>query len=116
MIDPTALVVGILADGLDAPVSTDMPESRPDRAVLVDLSGDQSDAFILRPRFAITCWGTSDRDAHSLGMSVVDVLSDAALDHPYLSHVALETMTREEWGRNGHSRYLVELDLTINTN
>ena len=115
MIDPTELVVGILADAIEAPVSTDMPESRSDRYVLVDKTGDRSDAFVLRPIYALTCWGTSDRDAHRLAMSAVDALSDAALDDPYLSHVALETMSREEWSKNGHSRYLVELQLTINT-
>lgn len=115
MIDPTALVVAILADELDVPVSTDIPETRPNRAVLVELSGDESDMFIMRPRYALTCWGETDRDAKSIAVSAVHALSDAALDHPYLSHVALETMSREEWSRNGHARYMAEVALTINT-
>lgn len=113
--DPTELVVGILSDALAVPVSTDIPAERPDRLVLVDLTGDQSDELILRPRYALTCWGVSDKDAHGIAMSAVDALRDSAWDHPYLSAVQLETMSREEWSRNGQSRYVAEVDLVINT-
>ena len=113
--DPTELVVGILSDALAVPVSTDIPADRPDRLVLVDLTGDQSDEFLLMPRYALTCWGATDKDAHGIAMSAVDALRDASLDHPYLSAVQLETMSREEWSRNGQSRYVAEVDLVINT-
>lgn len=115
--DPIALTVSILSEALPTvPVQTEVPEDRPDRMVVVSLDGGTGDGFILRPRIGLTCWGRTDMDANGIATACISALSDAALDHPYLSHVALETISREEWGRNGHSRYLVELDLTINTN
>lgn len=113
--DPIALVVGILEEGLTVPVYTDIPKDRPQRCVAVDLDGDNSTPFLLLPKIALTCWGSSDRDAHGLAVSALEVLREAALDHPYLSSVDLETMSREEWSRNGQSRYIAFLDLVINT-
>lgn len=115
--DCISLVVGILADEIGAPVSTDRSRDAHARGpqVSVSLIGDYSDEFLLRPRIGLTVWGDTDRAAHSLAMSCVDALRDASLDHPYLSAVQLETMSREEWSRTGQSRYLVELDLTVNT-
>lgn len=115
----TKLVLDVLSDALAVPVSTDMPATRdhvtPSRYVLVDLSGGQSDGIILRPRYDLTCWGTTDRDAHGIAISAVQALQDAALDHPYLSACQLETLSREEWSRNGQGRYLAIVDLVINT-
>lgn len=117
--DATKLVVDILKNALIVPVSTDMPRGEshavPKRYVLVDLAGDQSDEFVLRPRISLTCWGDSDYDARGIAMSAVQALQEAAETHPYLSDVALETMSREEWSRNGQGRYVALLDLTINT-
>jgi len=113
--DTTKIVTDILTEALSVTVSTDIPRDRPERLVLVDLTGDQSDEFILRPRYDLTCWGTSDRDAHGIALSAVQALQEAALDHPYLSACQLETMSREEWSRNGQGRYLAVVDLTINT-
>ena len=112
--DPTTLVVGILSDALDVDVSTDVPEDRPVRFVAVDLAGDQSDEYLLRPRYALTCWGSSDKDAHSIAVSCVDALREAAMDHEYLSAAQMESMARDGWGRTGQARYLLEVDLTIN--
>lgn len=117
--DATQLVLDILGDALAVPVSTDMPREKdhamPTRYVLVDKSGDQSTPFLLRPRFDITCWGTSDRDAHGLALSAVQALQEASMDHPYLSDCQLETLSREEWSRNGQGRYLAVVDLIINS-
>ena len=113
--DATELVVGILTDALDVPVSTDIPRDRPERLVLVDLSGDQSTPYLLMPRFDLTCWGTSDKDAHGIALSAVQALQEASLDHPYLSAVQLETLSREEWSRNGQGRYLAVIQCAINT-
>ena len=113
--DCIELAVGILADALEVPVSTEHPRERPQTFVLVALVGDYSDEFLLRPRIGITVWGETDRAAHTLAMSCVDALRDASLDHPYLSAAQLETMSREEWTRTGQARYLVEMDLVINT-
>lgn len=113
--DGIALAVSILKDALDMPVSTDIPSDRPKRYVLVDLDGDGSTPFLIRPRLALTCWGSSDRDAHSIAIAAVEALQDAAEDHPYLSDAELETMSREEWTRNGHGRYLALVSLTIDT-
>lgn len=113
--DAIELAVGILADALEAPVMTDIPMERPQRLVTVDLDGDESTEFILRPRLALTCWGTSDKDAHGLALSAVQALQEAAETHPYLSAASLDTMSREEWSRNGQGRYLALVTLTINT-
>lgn len=113
--DTTDLVVAILGAALDVEVSTEVPEDRPERFVQVDLAGDQSDAFVLRPRYALTCWGATDKDAHSIAVSCVDALREAAMDDDHLSSVAMESMSRDGWGRTGQARYLVEVDLTINT-
>lgn len=108
------LVKSILTESLAVPVSTDVPANRPDRLVTIDLEGDSSTFYVLRPRIALTCWGRSDRDAHGLALSAVQALQEAALDHPYLSDAALETLSREEWSRNGQGRYLALMSLTIN--
>ena len=113
--DTTKIVVDILADAMAVPVSTEMPADRPERYVLVDLSGDQSTPYVCRPRYALTCWGTSDVDAHGIAISAVQALQEAAMDHWLLSSCQLETMSREEWSRNGQSRYVAMVDLTINT-
>lgn len=112
--DTTELVVGILSDALDVPVSTEIPMERPDRLAMVSLDGDSSDDLILRPRYAITCWGASDLDAHGIAISALHALTDAAQDHPYLSHASMESMARDEWGRDGQARYILTVDLTIN--
>lgn len=114
MLDATPIVLEILRDALAVDVTTDIPKDRPARLVLVDLTGDQSDEFILRPRYALTCWGSSDKDAHGIAISAVEALQEAALDHPLLSSCDLETMSREEWSRNGQSRYMAEVTLIIN--
>ena len=112
--DDIALVVGILSDALDVPVSTEVPPTRPERHITVALIGDQSDELIRRPRVSLTVWGSSDMDAHGLAVSAVHELADAALSHDLLSAVELESMSRDEWTRDGQSRYLAELNLTIN--
>ena len=112
--DDIALVVGILTDAMDVPVSTEVPASRPERFVMVALGSDQSDMFIHRPTFNLTVWGSSDKDAHGLAVSAMHALVDAAQTHPLLSHVSLESMARDEWTKDGHARYLVEVELTIN--
>ena len=113
----TTLVIDILSQALTVPILTDLPrdERWPSRCVMVDLAGDQSDGFILRPQYDLTCWGNSDRDAHGIALSAVQALQEAALDHPYLSACQLESMSREEWSRNGQGRYLAIVDLVINT-
>ena len=113
--DAIELVVGILKDALNVPVSTEIPQERHQRFVMVALDGDQSTPFLLMPRIALTCWGETDRDAHGIALSAFEALRDASLDHPYLSAADLETMSREEWSRTGQSRYLALINLTINT-
>ena len=113
--DSVELVVGILRDELTVPVHTEIPQDRAGQLVLVSLEGDQSTEYLLLPRISLTCWGSSDRDAHGIALSAYEVLRDAALDHPYLSAADLVTLSREEWSRNGQSRYIAIIDLTINT-
>lgn len=115
MIDTTKLVIDILTDALNVPVSTDMPTDRAEQLVLVDQSGDQSTPYLLMPRYDLTCWGLSDRDAKGIAISAVQALQNATFDHPYLSECQLETLSREEWSRNGQGRYLAVVDLVINT-
>lgn len=115
MIDTTEVIVGILADSLDVPVSTDIPMKRPDRLVMVSLESEESDRFILRPTYALTCWGRSDVDARGIAVSALHALVDAAGTHDYLSHVAMENMTRDEWSGTGQARYVLTVRTTINT-
>lgn len=112
--DDIALVVGILRDALDVDVSTEVPSDRPTRFVSVALTGDQSDMFLRRPTVSLTVWGRTDADAHGLALSALHALTDAAKTHDTLSSVDLQTMSRDEWTATGQSRYLVEVDLTIN--
>ena len=112
--DDIALVVGILSDALDVPVSTEIPPERPERLITVSLSSDASDMLFHRPTMALTVWGSSDRDAHGLAVSAFHALAEAAQTHPLLSSAQLQTMSRDEWTRDGQSRYLVEIDLVIN--
>ena len=115
MVDFIAMVREILTDALVVPVMTDIPENRPQRMVMVDLDGDASTPYVLRPRISLTCWGSSDRDALGMATSAVDALREAALDHDLLSAVELESISREEWSRTGQSRYYALLTLVINT-
>lgn len=112
--DTTALVVDILSDELDVPVQTDIPLTRPSRLVLVVQESDQSDMFLLRPGYTITCWGTSDMDARSIAISALHALTDAAEDDKYLSAVTLETLARDEWTSTGQARYALAVTLTVN--
>ena len=114
MINPITLVVEILKAALDVPVSTEIPADRATRLVTVALDGDESDEFVLRPRVTLTCWGLTDKDAQQIAVSCVDALREESLDHPYLSSADLETMSRDLWTKTGQSRYLVEMNLTIN--
>lgn len=118
--DVTALVVGVLSEALDVPVSTESPwkdtnTPLPKRLVTVDLAGDRSDQFILRPIFQLVCWGATDQEAHGIARACLDALWGAAEDHPYLSACQLESMARDTWAANGQARYIVTVDLTINT-
>ena len=112
--DPTELVLDVLRAALDVPVSTEVPSRRPDRLVTVDLAGDQSTPYVMRPRYNILCWGRSDQDAHAMSRSVLDALWAAAEVHPYLSACEQVSMARDEWTATGQGRYLLVVDLTIN--
>lgn len=113
--DCIALVVGILADALDVPVSTEVPADRPSRLVTVALDGMQGDGYLLLSQVGLTCWGMSDMDAHGMALASVEALRTAAETHPYLSAVQLETMSRDTWTATGQARYFAELTLVINT-
>lgn len=115
MIDPTELVVEILSEELDTPVSTEIPLQRPERLIMVNYDGDESDEFILRPRYVLMCWGSSDVDAHGIAISALHALTEAAETDPYLFNVRLESIARDEWGKTGQARYALTVELTINT-
>lgn len=115
MPDPKELVVSLLSDELTIPVSTEVPAERPAELVTVE-TDDQSDGYVIASRCYLTCWGKSDRDAHGIAMACVDILWDAAMEHPLLSSAQLESVARDRWARTGQARYEVVLDLTINTN
>ena len=116
--DDIKLVVGALKGATSlqgVPISTEIPPTRPKRYIAVALIGDISDTLIHRPRVMLTVWGESDADAHGLAVTAFHALADAAQDHDLLSYVALESMSRDEWTATGQARYIVQLDLTINT-
>lgn len=113
--DTTAEIVGILADALGCPVSTEIPLQRPSgRYVGVSLDNDMGDMFLMRPRYSLMCWGSSDVDAHGLAVSALHALAGAAGTHPYLSDVSLDSMARDEWGNDGQARYLLTVDCVFN--
>jgi len=114
MIDPTELVVGILSDALTVPVTTEIPQERPQRLVHVHHDSDRSTEYLLMPRYNLTCWGTSEAEAKGICLSCVEALRLASEDHPYLSSCDLETMARDDWTRDGQSRYMAEIELVIN--
>lgn len=113
--DFIGMVLQILRGALSVEVTTDIPPDRPGRLVMVALDGDNSTPFVLRPRIGLTCWGESDRDAMGIALDAVAALQDAALDHDLLSAAELESMSRDEWLRNGQGRYYALVNLTINT-
>lgn len=112
--DTTEIVVGVLRDALQVPVSTEIPSQRPDRQVTVDLSGGSADPFLNTPRYQLMCWGQSEIDAHGIALACVEALWTAAEEHPLLSACQLVSMARDEWTATGQARYLVTVDLTIN--
>ncbi len=112
--DTTATIVGILSDALEVPVGTDIPMQRPSRAVMVAQDGDQSDMFLMRPIYTLTCWGASDVDARGIAISAMHALSEAAETHPYLSAVLMESLARDEWGASGQSRYALSVQTIFN--
>ena len=114
MIDTTAYVVGVLSDALNVDVKTDIPLERPKRLVMVSQESDQSDMFLLRPTYAVTCWGMSDVDARGIALSALHALADDALTSKWLSAVDLDGMVRDEWTGTGQARYVMTLSLTFN--
>ena len=112
--DAIGLVKTVLTEALEVDVVTDIPRDRPQRLVAIALDGDNSTPYLLRPRILLTCWGRTNHDALGLTLSAIEALEDAACDHPYLSSAELETMSREEWSRDGQARYMAVLELTIN--
>lgn len=112
--DGVELAVTILKESLEVKVGTEVPRNRPQRFIMVNLDGDESTPYLLRPRIALTCWGATDKDARGIALSALDALQEASEDHSYLSDADLETMSREEWSRNGQGRYLALISLTIN--
>ena len=115
--DPTQLVIEILAPALTGvKVSTEMPADRPESDYVgVSRNGGYDDPFLLQPRVDLLCWSDSDKHAYDLAMSCIDVLWDAAEDHPYLSAAQLDTLSRDEWSKTGHARYRATVSLVINT-
>lgn len=109
------LTVGLLAEALEVPVSTEVPEERPERMVIVALESERSDELILRPSVTLTCIGKSDLDAYNLSVSAVDALRESAEDHPYLSSAILGDKAGDRWDRTGEGIYIALVDLTINT-
>ncbi len=114
--DVIALILEVLGDGLNVPVTTELPADRDAPVEMVTVEAqEQTDGFINAVRCYLTCWGLSDRNAHSIAVASMDVLMDAALDHPWLSSARLDSMGRDRWARTGQARYEVVMDLTINS-
>ena len=113
--NPIELTVGLLAEALDTHVSTEVPQERPERMVVVTLEDDRSDEFILRPVVGLICFGTSDLDAHNLSIAAIAALRMAAYDHPYLSAAQLDNRESDRWGRTGEGICTCLVALTINS-
>lgn len=73
-----AKLIAHLADVLDVPVASEVPESRPARMVCLSRTGGGRTRFVETPRFTVDAWGTSDLDAADL----LDVACDALVWAP----------------------------------
>lgn len=117
MNEPNAVakVIGILSEKFDCPVSSEMPQDGiKSRFINVSLIGDESTQFLSLPTVELLVWAESDAAASSLCLDCFDALCEAAVEDEYLSHVTMNTMTRDSWTNNGHARYRLDVDLTIN--
>ncbi|MDD7203185.1 MAG: hypothetical protein SOV20_08815 [Coriobacteriales bacterium] len=113
MVDSVAIVVGILASALDVPVSTEIPEQRPDRFVLVGRDGGGGDEFVDKPRILTLCWGTSDSDVEAIASDVFDALSSAAETDEHLFSAECETKSGI-YKQGSGARCRIVFDLVIN--
>lgn len=97
-------------------VSSEVPvDGRPDGPyICVWRDSGGGDELLDRPRMAMVCWGPSDAVAYALALDASQALARAADAHPYLSAASCSSMSRDEWGSDGRSRYRVDMDLTIN--
>lgn len=115
MLDTTAYVVAALKDALDVEVSTEIPQDRPRRLIMVAQVMDESDEFLLRPFYELTCWGQSDRDARNIALSALHALADDAKTSDWLSSIEMGGLLRDEWTKTGQARYVMSLSLVFNT-
>ena len=113
-IDSVALVVDILSRSLTVPVSTEIPQKRPQRLVLVEREGGRCDTFYDRPRIGLLCWGASDAEAQGIAIDAAHALAEAATTDRNLSSSSVETMSRDGWAQGNGARYRVVLEMTVN--
>lgn len=113
-VDSVALVVDALSRALSVPVSTEVPQERPARLVLVEREGGRMDEFADRPRIGLLCWGETDAEAQGIAIDAAHALAEAAREDGRMSSSAVETMARDGWAQGGGARYRVVVDLVVN--
>lgn len=119
-VDPVEIVIEELHRGLEGvDVSSEMPPGdRPHRParphVQVSQTGGYSTPFMLFPQVSLLCCADTDANASRLATDCIDVLEDAAFEHPLLSAVSVSSKMRDQWTATGAARYEVILDLSVN--
>lgn len=113
--DDTALIVAILQDAFDVPVSTEIPPTRPERLLHVNYQCRESDVLLHRGTLYLTAWGRTAVEARGMAETVAYELADVALTHDLLSSASLERIDNDTWSRDGQARCTAEISLVINT-
>lgn len=72
-------IVAHMSTALSVPVSTEVPENRPQRFVTLNRNGGSIDRFLEYQRITVDAWDVSDERAAAL----IGAAIDAAIDMPY---------------------------------
>lgn len=116
MADATAITLEVLRDSMpEVEFVTELPPEVPTApTVMVTQTGGTESDFLLEPIITLTCWGKDDPAANALSTDCMHAMSVAAESHPLLSASSLVNKSRDSWTATGQSRYMVQLQLTIN--
>lgn len=110
-----ALVITLLGAALDAPVSGDVPASRPSRFVTVERVGGQVGRFLDRGVYAIQVWEESRAKAAALAERVAGVLIDTLYADDRVGSVSVSSVTNFPDPESRCARYQVSASITTTT-
>ena len=119
MVDETAIAVAILSESLPTvEVTTEFSDGSlsamgEGRRVIVSHTADESDAFLQVSTVELLCCAETDSTAAALARSCVEVLQEAAADHPLLSEARVVEISRDSFSTRG-GRHRASMRLYIN--